>query len=108
MKVSRYVGMIVVAFALSLVWTFVVFPNPNVTARLKQLKKDAQTPLVWMHVASVAGLYATVRLTNAPPRVRHATDTALLALLIAFLGHLDAWYSSFFVVWVAVMAGVDQ
>ena len=108
MKVQVYIGMIVAAFALSLVWTFVVFPNKNVKARLAQLKEDAKTPLVWAHVASVAVLYGTIRASNAPPRVRHATDTALLALLIAFLGHLDAWYSTFFVVWAAVMIGVDQ
>jgi len=106
-SVRTYVGIVVTAFALSLLWTFVVFKNPNVTARLAQLKKDAKTPLVWAHAASIALLYTTIRTTNAPPRIRHATDTALIALLVAFLGHLDAWYSTFFVVWAAVMLGVD-
>ncbi len=108
MRVRAYVAIMAGAAVLSMLLSFVLLRDAEVDGVLAQLRADAVSPLVWAHAATIAVLYAAVRSSGAPVSVLHATDTALLGLLISWMGHLDAWFGAYFVIWFAVMAGVNN
>ena len=108
MRDVAYTAMMAGVAVVSTVLAFGVLRNKHVDAVMRRLKEDLHSPLFWSHVATVAALYGIVKATGAPKDVLHATDTAMIALLTAWLGHLDGWFACWFVVYFAVWFGVKN
>ena len=107
MHTSGYVALMGGAVVVSGVTTNLLMRDDRVDAKYAQLRRDMRTPRVWVHIGLVVLLVLVVRLTHAPPRVLAATNTAVFALVVAYLGHIDAWFSAFFLAFFGVLWGLD-